>query len=607
MTTGSFVPTLRTHFNLFALIGGLLLLTACSGGSEDSPPEQSTGNTAPTLADQQLMVAVDTPLTITLGPLTDADGDVVSYSISASANVQTTASDHEIVFQSSDIAVEVLTVTATDGINDPVTGTIEITTLAASGTVYYLSTAGDDNHDGSTGSPWATFAHAWTVLQPGDTLLVADGTYGETLSPTVSGTADNPITIRAENRGGAILQKTEDGPAILINSTTSQTLAYITIDGFIARSKGEYSAISVNSTDNISEPLMTNNVIIRNTGAFGSANQSNTVTVAIARTRDSLFEDMWSYGYGRKSVQLYGSTRVTVRRLVARYDYWDGSGYKPNDPRIGFAVYNSTDGIYENIIVLDSAPDPAGRAAASKAGFAIEGNVTSTSTIIGASGNRWLGCLSLDNDRIGLYSSGVSTGINDNNRIEHFVSWGSTNGMVIHAYTTNSDIRYGTFGNASATGMRINNDSVTDTLLEKLYAVDNGSFPYFIRDQGGFYGLDTTFQDNSATDNGSGADIEPENAPTLDYLIQPTPVATKARGGEIVYRYQDGVLSTDALWPWPNEELIQQHMCNTSDLATVHRIAANGAGWEPQWCASGKTLTRYIWEYLGNPMPAEIY
>jgi hypothetical protein len=48
-------------------------------------------------------------------------------------------------------------------------------------------------------------------------------------------------------------------------------------------------------------------------------------------------------------------------------------------------------------------------------------------------------------------------------------------------------------------------------------------------------------------------------------------------------------------------------MCNPEDLALLGRVAEKGKGWKPAWCASGKTLTRYIWEYLGNPVPDHIY
>jgi len=124
-------------------------------------------------------------------------------------------------------------------------------------------------------------------------LIVMDGVYSETIDPSISGVAGKPITIKALNKGNAIIQKEEDGPAISIYSNTNKTISHITIDGFIARSKGEYSAIRLNSSDNIAEELMTNNIIIRNTGTFGSANQTNTMSFGISRVRDSLMEDVW--------------------------------------------------------------------------------------------------------------------------------------------------------------------------------------------------------------------------------------------------------------------------------------------------------------------------
>jgi hypothetical protein len=63
-------------------------------------------------------------------------------------------------------------------------------------------------------------------------------------------------------------------------------------------------------------------------------------------------------------------------------------------------------------------------------------------------------------------------------------------------------------------------------------------------------------------------------------------------GANVLYRYQDGALTATPLWPWPNEERLRAEMCAQPD---------------GRFCASGKTLTRYIWEYLGKPTPAEIY
>ncbi len=83
---------------------------------------------------------------------------------------------------------------------------------------YYIAPTGsgrDTNNGASSSSPWATFAHAASVLQPGDTLYLLDGLYNANQNqgdyytiinlPYVSGTSGNPITITALNKGNAQL------------------------------------------------------------------------------------------------------------------------------------------------------------------------------------------------------------------------------------------------------------------------------------------------------------------------------------------------------------------------------------------------------------------
>ncbi|MBF0227885.1 MAG: hypothetical protein HQK76_20760 [Desulfobacterales bacterium] len=127
-----------------------------------------------------------------------------------------------------------------------------------SGSSYYIANSGsaNDSNPGTIDSPWKTFAGSIAKLTPGDTLIVRDGTYNEQIRfKGVSGTLGNPITVRAENIGKAIIQIKETDPAasaIEVYSDTVSTTSYITIEGFIARSNGELPAINVQSSDNVS-------------------------------------------------------------------------------------------------------------------------------------------------------------------------------------------------------------------------------------------------------------------------------------------------------------------------------------------------------------------
>ena len=68
----------------------------------------------------------------------------------------------------------------------------------ADGPALYVDAAkGGDANDGSEVKPWKTLAHALPKLKPGDTLYLRGGTYYERVKITVSGTATQPITVRA--------------------------------------------------------------------------------------------------------------------------------------------------------------------------------------------------------------------------------------------------------------------------------------------------------------------------------------------------------------------------------------------------------------------------
>src|SRR5262249_39026602 len=64
---------------------------------------------------------------------------------------------------------------------------------------------GDDGNDGSRDKPWKAVRHALTRLKPGDMLLLRGGTYYETLTVTLAGSADRPITLRSHPGELAVL------------------------------------------------------------------------------------------------------------------------------------------------------------------------------------------------------------------------------------------------------------------------------------------------------------------------------------------------------------------------------------------------------------------
>jgi hypothetical protein len=68
----------------------------------------------------------------------------------------------------------------------------------AKGPSYFVDPVkGADAQNGSEQKPWKTVTHAVKQLKPGDTLYLRGGTYYESVTVAVSGTADRPITIRS--------------------------------------------------------------------------------------------------------------------------------------------------------------------------------------------------------------------------------------------------------------------------------------------------------------------------------------------------------------------------------------------------------------------------
>src|SRR5260370_16391468 len=82
----------------------------------------------------------------------------------------------------------------------------------ASGVCYYVSPAGSDSNAGTSVAPFQTIQHAANVVNPGDMVIVRDGTYNNAAVSGVGsklivmsrgGTAANHVVFTAEHKWGA--------------------------------------------------------------------------------------------------------------------------------------------------------------------------------------------------------------------------------------------------------------------------------------------------------------------------------------------------------------------------------------------------------------------
>jgi hypothetical protein len=83
--------------------------------------------------------------------------------------------------------------------------------LIAGAATYFVSPSGSDSNSGSSAAPFKTIQKAANIVNPGDTVIVKDGTYTDTngdhdiVRITRGGTTGAWITFKAENKWGAVL------------------------------------------------------------------------------------------------------------------------------------------------------------------------------------------------------------------------------------------------------------------------------------------------------------------------------------------------------------------------------------------------------------------
>ena len=134
----------------------------------------------------------------------------------------------------------------------------------ANATTYYVSTSGSDSNPGTASAPFRHVSKGAAAAHAGDTVIVMNGTYdnegqvadpnniGAVVTMTNSGTASSPITIEAQNRGGAILNAASSVKSSLgcygaWSYFDLSYVSYVVIQGFVIEN-GCLNGIRANGT-----------------------------------------------------------------------------------------------------------------------------------------------------------------------------------------------------------------------------------------------------------------------------------------------------------------------------------------------------------------------
>lgn len=216
---------------------------------------------------------------------------------------------------------------------------------------YYISPTGNDASAGTVGIPWKTFAYAMSRTVCGDTLVLKDGEYTiavhGSLKINKSCTASTPFTIQAQNERAAFING--DGSASSLAITDS---AYITVHGLRVKSadrtpcKNDYRPIMVKNS---------NYLVLKRLLVHDNNRYCNTHLIGLQYSNHVLVEESELYNFHRHGIAInYGGFHV-IRRVYchARSRADIPGGFPSGTLTQGdscIAVYPSSDNILENII-----------------------------------------------------------------------------------------------------------------------------------------------------------------------------------------------------------------------------------------------------------------
>ncbi len=493
---------------------------------------------------------------------------------------------------------------------------------------------GSDSNPGTKAEPWLTLQYAMNAMNAGDTLIVDQGTYtgdnniiNDSHKPK-QGSAGAYTTIQADVTGYSTFDG-EGARNMFYVISGAEGYGYIKFDGLVwCRSA---------SADNVYLQAQNNNIKITHIYfskcGFYDSNLSGGTSgnvLNIRRAEYVLVENCYAWGEGYYMMYMERVNYGIFRQCVCRYDIHRGA-------RGGcFGVYSSNYIEVQNCIAIDS------------------DNTTYYTDV-----TEFLCGYSYPNtDDVGTYThtiGSIALNMQGSRTVSGFVArvygetyftvedticwdtqggWWDRNGSASPTPTYTHCIFGDTQGGAISEGIAVDSGgSISNSIImanattgAKITTSDyNDYFNNGTDKTSGGYGA----HDYCAANSPTYPAINPLAAGTSSWLYIPriepgSSLATKGSdGGRIGPNIESkiGTIGTfygdtgydadtgEDLWPFPYEDLIKAKFSTYTGNANGTANGARG------FCATGKqlngtddiTLTSYIWEYLGNQMPSDIY
>ena len=482
------------------------------------------------------------------------------------------------------------------------------------GMTYYISPDGDDyGNNGVYDTPWKTLSYAMKQMQSGDTLIVKDGVYrGEENAINNNsfppyGSANAWTIIKAEHPGAAIFDG-QTNTSMFWTNKGDMTDLYWQFEGLIWKDSGV-------------QILNARYVKFFYCGSSGAGNGKGANFCAGRNAEYFLFENCYAWGRGRYKFEAYQSKYIIFRQCVARLDDEDAGG----EPVGLFSMYSVTDGEVQNCIGIDSDQPKLWHNILQRAGTFVV-----PSTDMDAERINFVGCIALNNQLGGLCVTGNESYKAKNITFVNCIIWdcNTDDGSCVNRDRgLNTQIRNCTFGDGKSDrepyylswdGIGYdNNTSIKNSIFYNIKGGHAVLDDVEYEDFNCFFGNSKNFS-STAKGKNTLLSVNPVyNAKTnilggLKYICRVEEHSNLFKRGEngmnigasalnLVGR--SGSLWGDpgyneiqnvSMWPFPNQDLIKLKM---------GEYVQGGISGKRGFCKDGTTLTKYIWEYLGNNLP----
>jgi hypothetical protein len=441
-------------------------------------------------------------------------------------------------------------------------------------TFYVDAHAPNDDGDGSASHPRKTIEGGAALMSSdgGDTLVLRPGTYSamrDAVRELTPGTVNAWNVIKAETDG-----------TVTITAPLNMPRAdhFLQFEGL----RWDYPDIKF---------VTGRYVKFLRCGFKDGAPSGNTVVLAIG-TNDAtpgaqyvLVEDAYVYGSGgRYKVLVYNADKVVLRRVVGRQQ--GGWSDTKGDPQGVVALYNSTNVLTQNLLLLDSGGTGYFEAALyHPSNQRASRNIRNYGAII----------MNIAGTGVGWDDHVVSTG----NLLEDSIIWKTGAAISINGARHEGVLDHLTIGKAAA-GVNDWRDGGGFTLKNSLLWGVNGKNLRAVEHSHNVCHAPSCQGETSMNPASSGLQwlprVEPSSA--LGHAgesstpIGATVLSRLGASGTLYGEPGYDRPTVQALWPWPGEALIHKAMCEDVGVTT-------GLCERP-------SITQYVWEQLGRPMPASL-